>query len=364
MKAGQRGSSEYVAIVRMRHGNAENHLIPISMAVAPSKLWIVRPEPKPSEWRLSDDTYVDTHSRFVLTRLVTTLFDALRIARRPQVRAIISFNALPYGLIAALVGRLTGKPVHVGFVGTDAFKTGQHRYGRLLDRLLRRANLVTVPGPGIARQLERRGYTAKRIVALPHAVDLRRWVPPTVENRMIDLLFVGALEPHKQVSRIIRSVADLRQRFPNVSLAVVGDGSERLKLERLADELGISQNVVFAGYQPEPVNWYQSSRFVVIASRWEGFPFVIVEGMCTGVVPVAARVGAIGDVITHRETGYLFNGEDPRELTNALHEVLSDRELSERMRARVLRDREFFGYEPTAELWKQCVSALGAIADT
>ena len=359
MRSPDAPGGEQVAVVRMGHGNAANHLIPINSSRSSSKLWVVRPEPRPPGWDVNDATYLEIRARFTATRLVRTFFAALKLARRHEVTAVLSFNGVPYGLIAVAVGRLARKPVHVGFVGTETYKLQRRWYGRPLDRILRGAALYTVPGPSMAKSLSTRGYPADRIVELPHAVDLRHWVPPDLENRTIDLLFVGALEQHKQVDKIISSLVDVRERFPDVSLVVVGDGPERNRLGDLADRLGLSDHVRFVGYHRDPLKWYQSSRFVVIASQWEGFPFVLVEGMCTGAVPLAARVGAIADVIRHGETGYLFNGEDPQGLSTALVEVLADTELSEQMRTQAVAERERFGYEATARLWDGWLAALG-----
>ncbi len=343
---------EYVAVLRMGDSLSTNLLVPVALSESVSRLWVVRPAPAPASLADREEvTYVEVQGRLRIVQLIRTLWVATRLARRPATTGLLSFNAMPYGLLAVLAGRISRKPVHVGFVGTDAEMLRNRWYGRFVDALLRRASFFTVPGRGISDSLVSRGYANDRIAELPHAVDLSHWTPLESSSRPIDFVFVGRLVTVKQVHRIVESVAIVRDSYPEVSLVIVGSGPEEERLEGLVDRLDLRANVSLVGFQEDLQTWYRSARFIVIASLWEGFPFVLVEGMCSGVVPVAARVGSIPDVIEHAETGYLFDGSDPDGLVDAMEKVLGDVDLEGRMREMVLKHREHFGYAYAARLW-------------
>lgn len=318
-----------------------------------SRLWVVRPEPRPSGLVRENVEYEQIRGRVRIFQLIKALWVTAKLVRLPSIAGVLNFNAVPYGLIAVVAGKLAGKPVHVGFVGSEAFNLSHPRSSRFLGAILKRANLFTVPGRGIAELLVARGHEPSLIFDLPHAVDLDRWSPPSEESRSIDLLFVGRLDANKQVDKILESVAAIREIHPAITVAVVGEGAERSRLEVLVDRLNLQDNVNFVGYQPDPLPWFHAARFLIIASLREGFPFVIVEAMCTGVVPIAARVGEIPDVVVHGETGYLFDNRDPRGLERALRRVFDDPEAEELMRRRVLAYRSHFSYERAAHLWAE-----------
>jgi glycosyltransferase involved in cell wall biosynthesis len=210
----------------------------------------------------------------------------------------------------------------------------------------RAASRVLANSEGVAHSLLRDDYLApSRTVVVPNFVDERAFDPPPVEtvrewrtslaleDGALVVGIIASLLPIKDHATLFRSVARLAPRWPTLRLVVVGDGTERGTLERLAGELGIAGQVRFAGHQPNVPSLHHLFDVSVLTSVSEGFPNSLVEAMAAGRPIVATNVGGVPDAVRDGENGLLVPPRDPAALTGALETMLGDRALRERMGA-------------------------------
>ena len=123
---------------------------------------------------------------------------------------------------------------------------------------------------------------------------------------------VGRLTGIKQQDLLVRAVANIRERVPDVRLLIVGEGPEREPLEVLSAKLGLTGRVHFAGYQPRPEEYLGAMTVFALTSRSEGFPVSLLEAWLAGVPTVCSKVGGIPSVVTHGVNGLLFPCSDER----------------------------------------------------
>jgi glycosyltransferase involved in cell wall biosynthesis len=138
---------------------------------------------------------------------------------------------------------------------------------------------------------------------------------------------VGRLSPEKGFDLVIRALCDM----PDATLVVVGDGSERSRLQALARELGLSDRVELVGWSDEPRRYLPGFDAFVLPSRQEGFPLAVVEAMLAGLPVVAADVGSVGEAVLDGETGFLVPPDDADALAAGLRQVLDHPELGRRL---------------------------------
>lgn len=138
---------------------------------------------------------------------------------------------------------------------------------------------------------------------------------------------VGRLSPEKGYDLAIRALCDV----PEATLVLVGDGSERGRLEGLARELAVSDRVELLGWTDEPRRYLPGFDAFVLPSRQEGFPLAVVEAMLAGLPVVAADVGSVGEAVLDAKTGYLVPPEDAAALAERLRHVIADRELAQKL---------------------------------
>jgi glycosyltransferase involved in cell wall biosynthesis len=138
---------------------------------------------------------------------------------------------------------------------------------------------------------------------------------------------IGRLEYQKGFDILIRALAVIE----GASLVLVGEGSERGPLERLAARVGVADRVVWEGWNDDARSYFGSFDLFALPSRFEGLPLAMLEALLARSAVVAAEVGDVAEAIRDGETGLLVPPEDPDALAGALRCLLEDEELRRRL---------------------------------
>ncbi|MBN1558262.1 MAG: glycosyltransferase [Lentisphaerae bacterium] len=353
---------EILSCLELEDSQVCHHLTPLARHPRVSRLWIVRS-------RRSRFAHIPKAEYRIVPRFkplrwlhMSRLCDSL--LRRPDVRAAVSFNPFPYGLIAARAARRCGKAVHFGFIGSDWYLYTRGWKGRLLRTLVRDAAFLTATGEAMRQEMIAAGLPADRIAVLPHAIDLDRFPVGDPAQALYTCVYVGKLKAAKRVDLILRAFARLAAKRPDATLCLVGRGPQEGRLRRLAARLGMAGRVTFAGFTHDVGRFLSRARINVMASRQEGFPFSLVEGMCCGAVPVTTPVGTIPDHIRDHETGLFFPANDANALAACLERLVDDGALYRRLRANVLAERSRFSYEQATAVWDRWLASLAPAPGT
>ncbi|WP_081622315.1 glycosyltransferase [Thioalkalivibrio sp. ALRh] len=165
-------------------------------------------------------------------------------------------------------------------------------------------------------------------VALPQNAPERRPADPAM------ILSVGRLVPQKDHETLLQAFAQVR-RDRECRLVLAGDGRERMRLERAAFNLGIHDDVTFLGRVADVAPLYQQARVTVLASRYEGFPNVLIEALAYG-CPVVATDCPTGpaEVINSPSVGLLAGVGNAGELARRMEEALEQTYEPDELRAR------------------------------
>lgn len=198
----------------------------------------------------------------------------------------------------------------------------------------------------------RRTYLSRtRIVTVPNGVDPDQFsspADPREARQRLGLpegrLFVGGvgrLYRQKGFADLIEAVALLAKEYPNLSVAIAGDGPLRQALTARAAALGVSDRLHLLGYCPDVRTVYQALDVFALPSLWEAMPYVLLEAMATGLPVVGSSVAGVPEVIVPGESGFLSPPENPAALAAALRPLLDSPDLRCRMgqaaRQRVVR---------------------------
>lgn len=173
------------------------------------------------------------------------------------------------------------------------------------------------------------------------------------------LLFAGRIQPLKAPDVLLRAVAELLQRRPDLRSRLVvpvvggpsGSGLERpTALANLAAELRIDDVVRFVPPVPQPelAEWYAAATLVAVPSYNESFGLVAAEAQATGAPVVAAAVGGLTTVIRDGHSGLLVDTHEPHDWAVALERVVADPAYRDRLAAGALVQAEQFTWDATA----------------
>jgi glycosyltransferase involved in cell wall biosynthesis len=236
--------------------------------------------------------------------------------------------------------------------------------GRLEQRNAGHADLVLVPSDysaGVASRVY--GLPASRIRIVPEPIDLAPWdelrrsSPAPPERPTI--LSVARQYPRKDTATLLRALARVRERVPDVHLRIVGGGPEIPALRTLAGELELGDSLTLHGALAEDRQVreaYFAAHVFCLPSRQEGFGIVFLEAMAAGLPVVAARAGAVPEVVEEGETAILVPPGDPDPLADALVRLLQDPVAARRMGEAGLRRARRYDLEPVARAFLDAVS--------
>lgn len=154
------------------------------------------------------------------------------------------------------------------------------------------------------------------------------------------LLTVGGSAPHKGVDTVLRSLAELRDRWPALRYLVVGARRHTEALRRLADAHGVADRVLFVPDVPEqdmPALYRCADLYLGVSRREgrgvEGFGLALAEAAASGLPVIAGRSGGIPEMVRDGVTGVLVDPERTGPLTEAIERLLEDRDLAGRLGA-------------------------------
>ena len=163
------------------------------------------------------------------------------------------------------------------------------------------------------------------IVIIPNAITIVDQSPSTNE-RPVDITYVGRLVPEKGVDTLIKAVARVCHRFPNLTVKIVGDGQSCAELNRLVVASGLTKNVMFAGQldRNAVTEILLRSKILVLPSRKESFGLVLLEAANAGCAVVATSTGGIPSIVEHGKNGLLFEIDSVEQLAAHLDKLVSD----------------------------------------
>jgi len=145
--------------------------------------------------------------------------------------------------------------------------------------------------------------------------------------------FVGRLSAQKSVHRLIRSFAMALHDGVNLRLVIVGDGPDRSELEELARTLGIGPRVAFAGSRNGAAVMAAFDIFA-LPSRYEAFPYVLLEAAARGLPIVMTETGGAKSVVRHEENGFIVPQDQIEFLAARIGQLAADKALAQRMSER------------------------------
>lgn len=241
---------------------------------------------------------------------------------------------------------------------TDYQLRTEPRIRRRLRRYARHADRITVIHDGLARYLvDDLGVPADRVTVIPNGVDCDRFAPaprdPTLRRTLgadddtILIACVARLHRDKDHPTLLRAfallVADASR--SRCHLALIGEGEAREAIEALVREFGLEDHVTLLGDRPDVVDLMPQFDVLVLASRTEGLPMVLLEAMACGVPCVATAVGGVPGLLADGG-GELVDPGDADSLAQALARLCDDEEHRRHAGIRA-RERVLAGYTET-----------------
>lgn len=166
--------------------------------------------------------------------------------------------------------------------------------------------------------------------------------------------FVGRLSEEKGPDLFLDALVALCRQRPQLKAVLLGDGEQNQALRQRIDAEGLSLRILLPGYQQDMQPWLRRLNVLVISSRTEGTPMILLEAMQAGTPVAAFAVGGIPDVLQHRHNGLLAPPLDSAELARCIGELLDDPALAQTLaEAARATQREHYHLPTLARSWDE-----------
>lgn len=314
----------------LARGGAERLAVDVASALDRERFapfFVVTRQGGPLEALLRDGdvpvTIIERHGKGVPVRMLAR---AHRLLREADVIHAHLFTSSMYG---AVLSRTTGVPLVTRDPTWDGVRSfvRTRGYRHLIGPT---ARAVICPSDRVARSIEEEGVPREKLVVIDNGVKTGDTLPRDAARAELGLAqdawvvgIVATLRIEKSHETLLRAFSALRGRSGPTTLCIVGDGPRRGELETLADQLGIRDDVVWAGDRHDARRLATAFDAAVICSAWEGLPFAALEVMAAGVPLVATRVGALPDVLDGG-AGVLVDVGDDQGLARELEALRDD----------------------------------------
>lgn len=250
---------------------------------------------------------------------------------------------------ATIFGTLAAAIAGVPHVVSTVHGTGRIRStGRRMSYWLLSKKVAKFIGvsEGVKRDLLETswGMPENKVVAIPNGIsyetlsgavskrDARETIRAGLDGNIL-FGIIGRLAPKKNHGRLIDAMSLLVRKEPAIHLVVVGTGPLHETLQQRTDELGLGENITFAGYRSDiPVVLRALDAFVLPSLPGEGLPLALLEAMGAGVPVIASRIPGVIEVFEGAEMGRLIDPESVEEISMAMEWMAT---LSEGDRARL-----------------------------
>jgi glycosyltransferase involved in cell wall biosynthesis len=242
------------------------------------------------------------HHPGVLARRARTFYSIVAEHRRGRFDVLHAFWAVPAGYVAALAAAVTRRPLLLHLAGGELVDLGDIKYGgrsRWQGRVAVRAALaaadkITAASAGMVDACRRLGFVAERV---PLGVDLRRWpaasARPRSHGEPARLIHVASLNRVKDQPTLLRAARRLADQGIEFRLDIVGGDTLGGKMQALAQELALTEQVRFHGYvsheRLHPL--VSNAHLLLLSSLHEAGPLALLEAGVVGVPTVGTAVG-------------------------------------------------------------------------
>lgn len=294
---------------------------------------------KRREWLKPESLFI--YSKLFLRSLTLT------VARR--ITTIYAGRALPEGLVALIVARLTRRPVFIYAHGEELTGWGRGKKFQAMCFAMRNADGVLSNSDNTRDTLiSLIGVDPQRIKLIYPTVDEDRFRPRLPDDTLLNsigvtddkklILSVGRLQRRKGFDNVIRSLPALLEQGLDVEYVLIGIGEDLEYLEELASELDVEDRVHLLGHvsYADLPRWYNTCDLFAMPNRdidgdTEGFGLVFLEAAASSKPAVAGMAGGTGSAVVDGVTGLRVDGENVAEIAIALGRLLDDPEESARM---------------------------------
>ncbi|VAX12939.1 Alpha-1,4-N-acetylgalactosamine transferase PglH [hydrothermal vent metagenome] len=225
------------------------------------------------------------------------------------------------------------------------------------------ANILVVQTETV-RNWAKRYLPDDRITIIPNPLESKQQThrlncPIVLPEQYI--VAMGRMVPQKGFDTLLSAFASLAEDFNHWELIILGDGSERNRLQQQAKKLGIDHRLHMPGRISPSDQILEQAEIFILSSRYEGFPNALLEAMRAGVAVISFDCpSGPAEIIHHGVDGLLVPAQDSQALTQAITKLIQDRKLRQSLGDRAKDVKERFSLEKVMRQWQDVIETVSS----
>ncbi len=259
--------------------------------------------------------------------VIPAILKGKKIIKNERVDLIHVHYGLSYGIIGAILKKITKKPLVITLHGSGMYFGGiKGIFKPIIKKILNSADVTIAVSEAVQKEAKR--FTEKEIQIIRNGIFIKNFENKEEENY---ILAVGRLAKMKGFEILIKSASD--KRLKNIKFVIIGEGPERQALGNLIKKLKLKNVKLVGALSHKKTKEFMSkcSLFVVPSLYGEGLPLVLIEAMACGKPMIGSNIRGIPEAIEDKKNGFLINPNNPLELSDKIYNLIKNKKERNKM---------------------------------
>ncbi|WP_254509180.1 glycosyltransferase [Anatilimnocola floriformis] len=334
-----------LVITELEPGGAERAFTQLALRIDRAKflphVFSLQPRPREEKCDLVNQLaaadvpveFLNARSKWQFASAVWKLSRRLRTLR-PAIAQSFLFHA---NVVTALAGKLAGVKVVAGIRVADPSRARQRAERWWIEPLVQKFVCVSQSVADFSANTAR--LPRAKLCVVPNGVDVAKFADAApadaaalgLPSQQRFFICIGRLDKQKGFDWLLPLLPRIFAERPSHDLLIVGDGPERTSLQQQAGELGIANRVHFLGWQPQVAGLLKLADVLLLPSRWEGMPNVLLEAMAAGLPVVSTNVEGAAEILGPLAEKQLTQQNDAAAFQNATLALASEPTAASRL---------------------------------
>jgi glycosyltransferase involved in cell wall biosynthesis len=265
-------------------------------------------------------------SRILFLREISRVISGIGVILRDDVDLIVGIHFRMHSIYTYYLARIFKK--NYGLLVIESPKKYEVR--GLYKKVLKRASFIGVRGRNSLEYLVNSGIKREKLFIARNEFKIHS-EEVKGQERIYDLIYIGNFVDVKDLPLWVEIIEEIKKEKEDVKAVMLGDGARYENIERMIEEKGLKENIQLVGRKENVYEYIDKSKLLLMTSKSEGLPMVIVEAMSRGVPSVTPNVGDITDLVQNNVNGIVIENRDSSKFAEEILRILNDKETYKKM---------------------------------